>query len=135
MIFNIPFFSQSQENDMEFNWTITDETKEIAGYRCSKALIEIKNNKIIAWFTTEIPINYGPMNLRGLPGFILQAEDFFTTISIESVTFSDNKELLSNKINQLSSQYISESQKNEIKESIFLIKKSELIQQLKSMMN
>ncbi|WP_417799910.1 GLPGLI family protein [Tenacibaculum sp.] len=62
------------------NWLITNETKIISGYLCRKAITKKTNSKtkkediIIAWFTSEIPINYGPVHFSGLPGLILELE-------------------------------------------------------------
>ncbi|WP_449397486.1 GLPGLI family protein [Chryseobacterium wanjuense] len=39
-------------------WKIfNQDTKNILGYKCTKATIEIDNKKYIAWFTYDIPIN------------------------------------------------------------------------------
>lgn len=61
-------------------WIITNETKEIHGYTCYKATtpIILKNGedseKIIeAWFTPEIPFQFGPTDIYGLPGLVLEA--------------------------------------------------------------
>jgi len=61
-------------------WTITNETKEILGYTCYKA-IEVKpagkSDKYkphTAWFTKEIPVSTGPKKFGGLPGLILEID-------------------------------------------------------------
>ncbi len=56
-------------------WTITDETKEILGYECVKAVTDYRGRKWIAWFTPEIPVEEGPGKVCGLPGLILEAYD------------------------------------------------------------
>lgn len=56
-------------------WEITDETKDILGYECFKAITEYRGRKWIAWFTPEIPLQEGPWKLCGLPGLILEAND------------------------------------------------------------
>lgn len=47
-----------------FDWNITTQTKEILGFTCYKATcVENKDYKpatITAWFTPEIPYNFGP---------------------------------------------------------------------------
>ncbi len=63
-------------------WVITQETKKIDSYWCYKATTEREyenktgniTRKIIAWFSPEIPINYGPKDFYGLPGLILELE-------------------------------------------------------------
>jgi GLPGLI family protein len=57
-------------------WKITNETKKIGQYIAFKATkakpINNKNFEITAWFTPEIPYNYGPLGYYGLPGLILE---------------------------------------------------------------
>lgn len=63
-------------------WSLTQETKTIGKYLCYKATTEQEAEtrdgkivkKITAWYTPEIPINYGPKNFYGLPGLILELE-------------------------------------------------------------
>ena len=67
----------------KITWKITNETKKISGYTCYKATANVvyenkvinkkTNLKYIAWFTKEIPFQYGPIGLNGLPGLILEA--------------------------------------------------------------
>lgn len=57
------------------NWTMTNEVKEIIGYRCQKATTELGGRMWTVWFTQEIPVNAGPYLLEGLPGLILEAKD------------------------------------------------------------
>jgi len=64
------------------NWEITDEEKEINGYKVRKAVtdsyfllddpLDDFYGKAIAWFTTEIPIPVGPARYYGLPGLIVE---------------------------------------------------------------
>lgn len=56
-------------------WDITEETKEIIGYQCIKAIADYRGRRWIAWFAPEIPIPEGPWKLGGLPGLILEAYD------------------------------------------------------------
>lgn len=66
----------------DFDWQILPEEKEIAGYRCKKA---ISNNEITAWFVPEININDGPDVYYGLPGLILEIESENKIITATSV--------------------------------------------------
>ncbi len=68
-----------EENIKDLKWKITGETKEIAGYQTRKATTVIDLNskvkgKIIAWFATDLPYQFGPIDMRGLPGLILGLE-------------------------------------------------------------
>jgi len=61
------------------DWTIGKETKVIQGYTCQKATATaningIKKRTVTAWFTREIPFQFGPAGIDGLPGMILGLE-------------------------------------------------------------
>ncbi len=61
-------------------WKITDETKEILGYTCYKATSPLRINgieveeEIEAWFAPELPFQFGPSSIHGLPGLILEVK-------------------------------------------------------------
>lgn len=61
---------------LRFKWKILNEIKEVAGFVCMKAETTdtIKNQKIVAWFTSEIPASLGPEGFGGLPGLILEID-------------------------------------------------------------
>jgi GLPGLI family protein len=50
------------------DWHITKETDTILGYPVIKAV----KGKTEAWFTSSIPVPFGPAEARGLPGLILK---------------------------------------------------------------
>ncbi|MXV37918.1 GLPGLI family protein [Flavobacteriaceae bacterium Ap0902] len=123
-------------SDKSFNyeWEIKNEVREINGIQCQKAISTIKGNKIIAWFTKDIPVSYGPLNYWGLPGLIVQVENFFNTITLTNIKYSDNTILFDKKLFELEKEYNQEKNEKTVKLPIFLIKKAALIGQLKSMM-
>ena len=51
------------------NYTVTNETKNVLGYLCKKAIF---NDGAYAWFAVDLPIPAGPDTLHGLPGLILE---------------------------------------------------------------
>lgn len=56
-----------------YEWTLTEEKKNINGKECIKAIPQ-GNQNVTAWFTTEIPLSFGPMGYLGLPGLIVQLD-------------------------------------------------------------
>ncbi|MFP9097875.1 GLPGLI family protein [Flavobacterium sp. RHBU_24] len=71
----------------DFKWIITEDRKKIAGFTCSKATTSYRGRNWVAWFTTDIPISFGPWKLHGLPGLILEAydADHLTTFVAEKI--------------------------------------------------
>ena len=59
----------------DFNWVISNETKEVLSYSCIKATTVFRGREYEAWFTTDIPLNNGPWKFGGLPGLILRLSD------------------------------------------------------------
>lgn len=59
----------------KIDWKITDETKSIGNYNCTKAIAKFRGRSYSAWFTIDIPISSGPWKLGGLPGLILEVYD------------------------------------------------------------
>ncbi len=57
----------------EYEWDITTDRKNILERNCTKATLK-GDSSIVAWFTTEIPVSFGPMGYHGLPGLIIQLE-------------------------------------------------------------
>lgn len=62
-------------DELNYNWNITNETKQIQNYTCYKATTSFRGNNFEAWFTPDIPVNAGPWKWYGLPGLIVEATD------------------------------------------------------------
>ncbi|AZI39928.1 MULTISPECIES: GLPGLI family protein [Chryseobacterium group] len=57
------------------NWKLTNESKTINSLTCKKAEVNYKGRNWIAWYSTEIPLSYGPYKFTGLPGLIIKISD------------------------------------------------------------
>ena len=55
--------------------TLQDSTKQIMGYTCHLAEVELYGRHWYAWYTPEIACSSGPWLLHGLPGLVVQAFD------------------------------------------------------------
>lgn len=79
-----------KDNYTNLKWNITKETKQVAGYTCTKATTNFRGREWIAWFTPEIPVSLGPWKLHGLPGIILETSDSTKkfTIIAEKIEFT-----------------------------------------------
>lgn len=53
-------------------WTLTNERRNIAGFDCRKAVTKIFDSVyIFAFYSDELMISSGPLNIGGLPGLVL----------------------------------------------------------------
>lgn len=85
---NNPYkISEPLEN---IKWQIGKEVKNIAGYPCQKATCNFKGRNYTAWFTTDIPLPFGPWKLHGLPGLILEATDEKKQVQFSCESISRN---------------------------------------------
>jgi len=70
------------------DWTISYEKKFIGGFKCYKATKKCKCGKdIVAWFTPEIPVPFGPAGYGGAPGLILELTYFKHTYRMKNIKF------------------------------------------------
>ncbi len=56
-------------------WVMGEQTKEILGHTCQKAVGTLYGREWTVWFAMDIPLFHGPWLLAGLPGLILEAVD------------------------------------------------------------
>ena len=57
------------------NWKLVAGTKVINTIICKKAEVTFKGRNWIAWYSSEIPLPYGPYKFSGLPGLIIKITD------------------------------------------------------------
>jgi GLPGLI family protein len=59
-----------------YRWKILSDIKQVQGYLCMSAetFDSVRSHRIVAWFSTEIPVPIGPERYGGLPGVILELE-------------------------------------------------------------
>lgn len=61
-----------QDSLRQLDWRIYNETREIAGFECRKAVAKICDSVVVvAFFTDQITVCSGPESFGGLPGMIL----------------------------------------------------------------
>lgn len=110
----------------KIKWKLTNENRKIGKYNCYRAVSQItvetrkgfKTREIVAWYTPEIPKNYGPKNYNGLPGLILILKEgnlFFTAAKVELST----KDILEIK-KPIKGEKISEKKYNELVKKVAL---------------
>ena len=74
-------------------WQIKDESKNILGYACQKAVGKLYNREWTVWFTMDIPVSEGPWLLAGLPGLILEANDADNIFHFTAIELSKDNTL------------------------------------------
>ena len=59
-------------DNKKYDWKMTTEQKNIAGYNCMKAELKDTSRTVTAWFSPQIPVPIGPGGFGQLPGMILE---------------------------------------------------------------
>lgn len=85
----------------KYKWEITKEEKKIGKYLCRKAISTFTETfldkkiqrKLVAWFSTEIPLPFGPRGFDGLPGLVLELQDGKNIFIASEVKISRNKKI------------------------------------------
>lgn len=90
------------EKKPDIKWIFTKESKKIGNYTCNKAITTFRGRDYTAWYTTAIPIPYGPWKLNGLPGLVLEAydKDFFIYFYFKNIEYPSIKEIKINFIKE-----------------------------------
>ena len=89
------FYVEDALNSLK--WELTQETRDIAGYSCTKATTLFRGRKWIAWFAPKVAVPYGPWKLQGLPGLIMEAQDESNTYEIKLLKLDFTKSDIFNK--------------------------------------
>lgn len=120
-------------------WTLTNESKIISGYKCYKAttpLFKSDGTKrtdvstlITAWYCPEIPTKTGPNGYGDLPGLILELQTKANTYLAANINLN-SKEVFIDKLTE--SKAISEVELNERATSSFNPEQLKAIEESKS---
>jgi GLPGLI family protein len=96
-LLNIDYISNQKvlcyEKFPNMKWEIQNDTKTISNYICTKAETIFRGRKYIAWFTTEIPIRFGPWKFNNSPGLILQIYDETQSFTWSATKIEFNKNI------------------------------------------
>lgn len=82
-------------------WELVNETKKIGKYKCYKAIgykkIEgrsgIINVKLEAWYTLDLPLNFGPKEFSGLPGLVISLKEGQLEFNVIKIELNLNNDL------------------------------------------
>lgn len=87
-------------DNLRVNWILKKEKKKILHYICQKAEGEYYGKKYIAWFTRQLPYNYGPLKINGLDGLILEvsAEDNSLHLIAGDILYGNFENVINNLI-------------------------------------
>lgn len=86
----------------QLKWSLTQEKKKIGKYFCFKATTEYEidtrrgksKRKITAWYTNEIPFNFGPKEYFNLPGLIIELYEDSLFIKATKIELSPKNKLI-----------------------------------------
>ncbi|PKG43109.1 GLPGLI family protein [Psychroflexus sp. MES1-P1E] len=104
------------------DWKSNNESKMIGEFKCYKATTTetlysrqgyYYNRDIVAWFTPEIPVKFGPEHYTGLPGLVLEVERKEFTITATKINLNIDKDKLKIKRVGEDEKVISQKEMNE----------------------
>jgi len=97
-------------NKMEWDIDFTSQ-KIILGHKCFRAKHKYKSN-LEVWFTPEIPTKYGPKELNGLPGLILEAH--YITYDLYLININPSDQSMCNSLSPFNFKSVSQKSFNEL---------------------
>lgn len=74
-ITRIPLYKKEiiySTDNSSMNYELTGNNKKIDIYNCQEAKLSLNGRKYIIWFTPEVPVNFGPYKINGLPGLVME---------------------------------------------------------------
>lgn len=77
------------EYPKKIEWIINTEKKKLIGkYNCTEAKINLNGRFYTAWFTYDIPVQFGPLKLHQLPGLIVEVteDNGFVKLALNSIS-------------------------------------------------
>jgi GLPGLI family protein len=108
---NIKYFQQvgmavlTYSEPIITNWKLIDETEIINTIKCKKATVTYKGRNWTAWYSTEVPLPYGPYKFSGLPGLIIKIADQKNEYSFELIKSVFSSQLEGKSINIKTTRY------------------------------
>lgn len=85
-------------------WKLTKQEKKIGNYNCFKAIALDADgalSNIIAWYSIDIPIPFGPNRYNNLPGLIIKLGDDIVTYTAKKITLNKKAIKIDKPINGL----------------------------------
>lgn len=126
-VMNQTFYTEGEVGDIA--WILTNDQKKIKGLNCFKAKAKSDNYPMLTvWYTRELPVANGPSVYQGLPGLVVAAEDYFRTIQIQNIEYTDKTKEYQKLYKAKYDTFLEEKKrkKHYDKEPILLIKKGDL---------
>lgn len=89
-----PNYYTYQEDKNTIVWKLGNQTKAICGYVCKEATAEYGGRTWTAWYTTDIPLSFGPWKFVGLPGLVLAISDSEGIHRFEAIQFHQSNSVI-----------------------------------------
>jgi len=82
-----------EENLPTMKWSLLTEQKQIGKFLCEKAKTTFRGRTYEVWYTTEVPISYGPWKFNGLPGLMVEIKDTQGIYTWQLLSFVPNVDI------------------------------------------
>ena len=87
------YYFNGEVNNLQ--WVISKETKTVGKYICTKAILK-SSPDVSVWFTTQIPVSNGPEYYYGLPGLVVEFDNYFESCSVLKLTYTNDTSIFKN---------------------------------------
>jgi len=103
---------------LQLQWKLKEDTKEINGYHCKKATVNLRGRDWEVWYTPDIPMYYGPWKFYGLPGLIVAAYESSGKFWFQLTKMTTNSDMIFPEIISKDFKYVSLKEYDLLEEEI-----------------
>lgn len=103
----------------KIEWKLSSEKREIENLICYKATTTFRGRNWTAWYSPDIPINYGPWKFYGLPGLIVELKEDTNRFALILTDYVLNTKNIAPTINPTNSKKVSMKKMAEITDEVY----------------
>src|SRR5690554_3902467 len=103
----------------KMEWQLSAEKREIDKLTCYKATTKFRGRNWTAWYSPDVPINYGPWKFYGLPGLIVEIKEDTNRFALILTDYVLNTKNIAPTINPTNSKKVSMKKMAEITDEAY----------------
>lgn len=108
-----------EDTTLQLQWNLKEDTKEINGYHCKKATVNLRGRDWEVWYTPDIPMYYGPWKFYGLPGLIVAAYESSGKFWFQLTKMTTNSDMIFPEISSKDFKHVSLKEYDLLEQEVF----------------